>query len=304
MGARGRCKKKPVAAVRRPGRPRRAPQSQGRGRGRGRCAVNARTNRCSKTGTRNPEKCKVNPSGRCAFKSRQPRVSTQERRRRQISADRRMAERLANRELGAIHRANIERERQRRNRGTSLRRTRRIRGRPVVNLRSKILKTGTASQKLSSVQKKDCFDYIMFDDENIKEYLKEDKNNFVTELNGKLECQNLDNLKKQHGYKSRRSGEKRYKVWYECKRADPDVYGPNSIKKDKKFIKVGSSSTVVKMPKWFKGPLTSSRVYKLVKDRKVPALVSSNVLNGDNVVGADHCNHTAPVQTYKIKNIK
>lgn len=312
ISGRGRCKKKTVRAQGR-GRGRAQGRVQGRSRGRGRgrahyvCYINARTGRCSKTGTVNPDACKLNPSGRCAKVGRpravraravvNRRTNSSERRRRQISADARMARNLEGRELAAIHRRNIERQERRRQRARGMSRRQNQSLRP----KTKTVK----SQKLASVKKKTCRDnYIMFDDLEIEEYLKEDKNNFVIQLGGKFECQNLENLKTQWKYKHPRTRKVKYNVWYECKRADPTRYGRNSIKNNK-FIKMGSSNTVVKKPRWWpNGPLTSSRVYKLVKDKKVPALVSSNVLDGMNIVGKDHCNHTSPVQTYKIENIK
>ena len=152
--------------------------------------------------------------------------------------------------------------------------------------------------------KKDCRDYIMFDDENIKAYLADDKQNFVLVLNDQnIECQNLVNLKTQHKYRSRRGGEEKHKIWYECLLAN-NTFGPYNVKRQNKFVKMGSDNKVVKKPSWYpNGNPSGSRVYELVKDKKVKALVSSNILDGDSLISGDHCNHRVPVQTYKLKEI-
>ena len=233
------------------------------------CAVNRRTGRCSKTGTRTPELCTLSANGRCK------KVTGTGRGRGRPSGRGRASGRSTGRGRA------------------SGRSTGRGRGRGRGRARA----VGT---KLSDALSKNCRNYIMFDDENIRNYLAEDRMNFVTKLNGNYECQNLQNLKTQHKYFGNQ-----YKTWYECRRAN-NMFGPNNVNRRSKFVKIGSGLTVVKAPRWWPNGArpSGSRVYKLVKDKKVKALVSSNVLAGDNIVSADHCNHRSDVQTYKMVEIK
>lgn len=258
------------------------------------CSVNMRTGRCSKKGTRLANRCTLSNNGRCKFKPVQ--------RNNECAVNRRTG-RCSKKGTRTPELCTLSAN------GRCKKVAGRARGRPVGRGRGRPSGRSTgrgrgrgraAGTKLSDALSKNCRDYIMFDDENIRNYLAEDRMNFVTKLNGSYECQNLQNLKTQHKYFGNR-----YKTWYECRRAN-NTFGRNNVNRRSKFVKIGSGLTVVKAPRWWpNGDRPSgSRVYKLVKDKKVKALVSSNVLDGDNIVSADHCNHRSDVQTYKMVAIK
>jgi len=182
-----------------------------------------------------------------------------------------------------------------------------------------------------------AFDQIMYEDEDIYDYLLQDKNNFIVQLtnNNNYEAFNLDDLFSFFKINELQEyfGIQAYNVFYECKNNNKSL-NPKNINKDVEYIKFGSSNFVVLKPDWFvqNTIIPEPRIFKLVKHKIVNALASIKVLDYLNdfnfiselkvqeeaerlgvpidqvdfeqfgiFLSADFCNHTHPIQTYKLE---
>jgi hypothetical protein len=137
-----------------------------------------------------------------------------------------------------------------------------------------------------------AFDTIMYDDEDIFEYLQSDPKNFVINLPGsdKYEALNLNTLLKLNHNKDLydyfRIGS--YNTFYECLKYDIHDYqkGSKNVDANTQYIKIGIANFVVLVPMWFFGnfgykyeryPIPEPRIFKLEKLKVVNSLVSSKL---------------------------
>jgi hypothetical protein len=137
-----------------------------------------------------------------------------------------------------------------------------------------------------------AFDPIMYDDEDIFEYLQSDPKNYVLNLPGSnsYEAINLNDLLKQNMnndlYKYFRIGS--YNTFYECHKYDIYDYQKDSPNVDAttQYMKIGIANFVVLVPNWFFGnfgynyekyPIPEPRIFKLEKLKVVNSLVSSKL---------------------------
>ena len=155
-----------------------------------------------------------------------------------------------------------------------------------------------------------CFDSVMQRDEDIKQFLDENKDHFVIKLPNttiaNYECMSVDYLRRQYLVDGRSDlSAPYYRQWYACSKKQ-------LLRPDKKFvdtstayIKIGSANFLIKKPSWiYKGIPEEPRIYNLMAapDQKPLFTITSNDNfegHNPNVVSGDHCN-TAPVQVYKL----
>ena len=135
----------------------------------------------------------------------------------------------------------------------------------------------------------EAFDPIMYEDEDIFEYLQSDRKNFVIQLPGsdKYETLNLNDLLKMKRlddlYNFFRIGA--YDTFYECHKYDIHDYqdGSKNVNTTEKFMKLGIASIPVLVPEWFFGnwnerfPIPEPRIFKLEKYKVVNSLVSTKL---------------------------
>jgi hypothetical protein len=135
----------------------------------------------------------------------------------------------------------------------------------------------------------EAFDPIMYEDEDIFEYLQSDRKNFVIQLPGsdRYETLNLNDLLKMKRlddlYKYFRIGA--YDTFYECHKYDINDYqnGSKNVNTTEKFMKLGIASIPVLVPEWFFGnwnerfPIPEPRIFKLEKYKVVNSLVSTKL---------------------------
>ena len=137
-----------------------------------------------------------------------------------------------------------------------------------------------------------AFDPIMYDDEDIFEYLQSDPKNFVLNLPGSnsYEAVNLNDLLKMSMNKDLydyfRIGS--YNTFYECHKYDINDYqkGSKNVDANTQYMKIGIANFVVLVPNWFFGnfgykyekyPVPEPRIFKLEKLKVVNSLVSSKL---------------------------
>ena len=137
-----------------------------------------------------------------------------------------------------------------------------------------------------------AFDPIMYDDEDIFEYLQSDPKNFVLNLPGSnsYEAVNLNDLLKMNLNKDLydyfRIGS--YNTFYECHKYDINDYqkGSKNVDATTQYMKIGIANFVVLVPNWFFGnfgykyeryPVPEPRIFKLEKLKVVNSLVSSKL---------------------------
>ena len=137
-----------------------------------------------------------------------------------------------------------------------------------------------------------AFDPIMYDDEDIFEYLQSDPKNFVLNLPGSnsYEAVNLNDLLKMSMNKDLydyfRIGS--YNTFYECHKYDINDYqkGSKNVDANTQYMKIGIANFVVLVPNWFFGnfgykyeryPIPEPRIFKLEKLKVVNSLVSSKL---------------------------
>tara|TARA_B110001450_G_scaffold66437_1_gene62853 strand:- start:422 stop:1879 length:1458 start_codon:yes stop_codon:yes gene_type:complete len=137
-----------------------------------------------------------------------------------------------------------------------------------------------------------AFDPIMYDDEDIFEYLQTDPKNFVIQLPGSdsYEAMNLNDLLKMsmnkdlYDYFNLGS----YNTFYECHKYDIHDYqkGSKNVDANTQYMKIGIANFVVLVPNWFFGnfgykyeryPIPEPRIFKLEKLKVVNSLVSSKL---------------------------
>ena len=154
----------------------------------------------------------------------------------------------------------------------------------------------------------EAFNVIMYDDEDVFNYLRENDRNFVIKLLGSdnYEAWNIDDYLKTIEIE----GVDDINVFYECYEASR--YTPeDNINRDTIYTKLGSSNFVVEMPDWILsswrniGPnnkIPEPRIFGLVENKMVNALVSTLFLHYDGgLVSSDHCNQREPIMTYKLE---
>lgn len=160
------------------------------------------------------------------------------------------------------------------------------------------------------VESRSCFDAIMQSDEDIKEYLAEDKNNFVIKLpapSNNYECMSMDYLKSQWsvGADERPDlNQPYYKKWYECQEKN-NTPSPDNVMTNLSYIKIGSSLFLIEKPYWiYNGAPPEPRIFELYPGRQVTTITSSDMIDGSmfNYVSGDHCN-TEPLTSYKLGKI-
>lgn len=167
---------------------------------------------------------------------------------------------------------------------------------------SKRIKPSEEVQRLVGGTLGTCFDYVMQMDEDIQSYLAEDENNFVVKIGNRYECQNIDHLRRQHGY-ALPDGATEYNVWYPCHNANSRV-GPDNVELESPFIKMTSSLLYVRKPTWvYSGKPPEPRIFEIQTDSEYAAMASKRYreITGDETrVGLDGCNHRTPVKTYRL----
>ena len=88
-------------------------------------------------------------------------------------------------------------------------------------------------------------------------------------------------------------------VFYACRRSN-GLYGDNNVYYNKKYIKLYPNNVVVEIPSWWNDEtIPGSRIFKLEKAYKVPALLSQSVLDDQDMTSGDHC-QGSPVQVYQL----
>jgi len=203
------------------------------------------------------------------------------------------------------------------------------------NMRGKL--TRSRLNKYKSWKGIDAFDQVMYGDEDMHDYLTRDNHNFIVQLpnSENYEALNLDDIFSILKIDDLQNyfGIEAYNMFYECKQNNQSLRAEN-INKDVEYIKIGSSNIVVVKPDWlYKGSIIPEpKVFKLVKYKVVNALASIKVLDYMEAytfmselkmreeaarlqipieqvdiaqfgvfLSADHCNHTHPIQTYKLE---
>ena len=155
-----------------------------------------------------------------------------------------------------------------------------------------------------------CFDAIMQSDEEIKEYLTEDKNNFVIKLpapSNNYECMSMDYLKSQWGVGANERpdlNQPYYKRWYECQEKN-NAPSPDNVMTNLSYIKIGSSLFLVEKPYWiYNGVPPEPRIFELYPGKQVTTITSSDMIDGNlfDYVSGDHCN-TDQLTSYKLVNV-
>ena len=77
---------------------------------------------------------------------------------------------------------------------------------------------------------------------------------------------------------------------------------------DHQFVKIGTANWVVLRPDWYpEGQIPGSRIFRLVKLRKIKGLVSNYAREGNmrfiDLISVDHCNQKRPLQTYRLEPV-
>ena len=110
-----------------------------------------------------------------------------------------------------------------------------------------------------------------------------------------------------------------YTIYYECPRSGrTEVNSPHLAKyfrgpeintdPDHQFVKIGTANWVVLRPDWYpEGQIPGSRIFRLVKLRKIKGLVSNYAREGNmgfiDLISVDHCNQKRPLQTYRLEPV-
>ncbi len=161
------------------------------------------------------------------------------------------------------------------------------------------------------------YNVIENEEVSIQDYLNspdaEEDQYFVLHLNGTYICQSLNGLKITNSERGRPTD---YAEYYECDPEAPSHWAGNSyintwLQENGRgpFVKImgpGGTNYLVDKPSFFwNGPVPGSKVFNMVKiPEKVKKYVSSYMLPvrpGLNVLGADHCNQTAPETLYRLE---
>ena len=152
----------------------------------------------------------------------------------------------------------------------------------------------------------EAFDPILYDDESIYNYLRQNDRNFVLQnpATNNYEAWNADDFLRLNKI----DGQNDINVFYECRQANHSL-APANIIRDPEYIKLGTSNYVIVLPSWLSDTalarrrgIPEPRIFKLIEYNLVNGLVSNNILNyGGSHVGGDHCNQLQPIQTYQLE---
>ena len=152
----------------------------------------------------------------------------------------------------------------------------------------------------------EALDFYMIEEVDINNYLREDDLNFVIKYSGieKYEAWNLEDYLTQ----IKITGQNDINVFYECVSTNQMLVQPESnVVRDTEYIKIGGYNTIIVKPDWIKLGSTSvpePRIFEMVKYKEIVSMVSRDIHEYEgNVNGGDHCNHLAPVWTYKFELI-
>ena len=164
-----------------------------------------------------------------------------------------------------------------------------------------VIKAKTIKKNLSQLggDETKCFDANTLDDVKIKDFLKQETDNFVLKIGNKYECHRLKNIRTQHRYSSGK-----YNEWYPCNN-NIGKYGPDSVNTlSNHFIKLTNFNLFVIKPEWmYFGPVPEPRIFNVIKYNSEIAMVSKEILEGNSdLLSRDHCNHRTPVLTYYLTN--
>ena len=160
-----------------------------------------------------------------------------------------------------------------------------------------------------------CMDPIMLTENSVNNYLNQDPNNFVINLNeagqgpagnNNLSCANLNDLRLFHRYTvnigNNLEMQIRYNVWYACHLNNSDISEDN-IDMNNEYIKVFTTFGLFlcEVPNWYpNGPLPQNRLISLVPtDIVLNSIVSRRALDTGNLVNADRC-QTGPQRIYRF----
>ena len=110
-----------------------------------------------------------------------------------------------------------------------------------------------------------------------------------------------------------------YTIYYECPRSGvSEINSPHlagyfrgpqiNTDPDHQFVKIGTANWVVLRPDWYpEGQIPGSRIFRLVKLRKIKGLVSNYAREGNmrfmDLLSVDHCNQKRPLQTYRLEPV-
>jgi hypothetical protein len=157
-----------------------------------------------------------------------------------------------------------------------------------------------------------CFNSILADDENIREFLEENDNKedpvalrFILKIGNSYECHSVGYLRKQHSMElSGNNMNILYNMWFPCQKkngrylTDEDGYKLGDLRRP--YVKMGSGNFHVEKPAWlYSGVPPEPRLFELVPVQKIPTMISYRYMTGQAVSG-DGCNQTSPVQTYRL----
>jgi hypothetical protein len=135
-----------------------------------------------------------------------------------------------------------------------------------------------------------CFDFVEFDNINVKEYLRETKNNILLVQPNQILCMNRNNLP--------------VKRFYACRSASGN-FGPAHIIGDQLYTKIGENNYVISEEDLLLMRDTDFDVFVLHEtDTTLAALASYEIIHPrpgqyPNIVSADHC--TQPYPLYRLE---
>ena len=148
---------------------------------------------------------------------------------------------------------------------------------------------------------------ITRDAENANDWLNEDPNNFMVIKANTVICMSLDYLRRSNTLDDLPPPDD-LRVFYACN-DNSQRLNPANIRNapgDDVYFKIYPHNEYVIKPEWVFNRNAvfdnGSHIYHLQDTGDtVPALVSNDILiPGANFVGADHCNHLAPVKIYRL----
>lgn len=197
------------------------------------------------------------------------------------------------------------------------------RARKMAEIREKMRKgaeLALESEEEESPSK--CKDVINMSNENIAEYLRENKGNFIIQMpdNNNFECQSIDALKNMYSRVDELDGTNYYELFYVCKNDNPLLqFTENDYIRENPYIKLGSPNFLVEKPDWlYEGTPPEPRIFKIVEKKdetgkvKKAVFVSEtgikvgskqwNDLGLGSMVSEWHCN-AGEMRTYRLEPI-
>jgi hypothetical protein len=148
---------------------------------------------------------------------------------------------------------------------------------------------------------------VAMDDENANDWLNEDPNNFMVIKTNTVICMSLDYLRRSNTLDDLPPPDD-LRVFYACN-DNSQRLNPANIRNapgDDVYFRIYPHNEYVIKPEWVFNRNAAfdngSHIYHLQDTGDtVPALVSNDILiPGANFVGADRCNHLAPVKIYRL----